>query len=149
TREEITDIINDALEPQKLSLITFHKTFFLQPTNEPIDVQYPRKELADLAKLPKREIARVVIPLAQLKPYEIAPIAKRWLSGYGTLADSDDGKALVVQDTADNLREIVKLLRAADEKAAERPVVQKTYLVNFKEAKWDDVFDWYAKISGL
>ncbi len=43
--------------------------------------------------------------------------------------------------------------RAADEKPKEQApaprLVSKKYTIHFKDAKWDDVLDWYAKETGL
>jgi hypothetical protein len=149
TVEEMTDIINEALVPQKRILIRRHLTFFIHPTDERVDGMLARTELADLEWLDKGNYVSVVIPLAKVKGDEIFPEVKLLLGPLGSILPSEQW--LLVQDTVGNLRQIVMVIRTAEKKAAERaqPELPKKFPIQFKKTKWEDVLDWYAKLTGL
>ncbi|MBM3983742.1 MAG: hypothetical protein FJ304_26430 [Planctomycetes bacterium] len=56
--------------------------------------------------------------------------------------------ALFVFMTEKELRELQEIIRPIGEKAL-APLPRRKYTLYFKDAKWDDVLDWYAQESGL
>jgi hypothetical protein len=156
TLEELTDVLNEALAQQKMILIRRHMTFFIQSTDERLDGSRVRVDLADLDRLDRWEYVSVVIVLKKTKPDDLVRDARKLLGPSGSIVLLQKG--LLVQDTVGNLRQIAKLIRASEGPADEpappgavpaQPVAEKMFAFSVRVAKWDDVFDWYAKASGL
>lgn len=150
TLDEITDIINEALEPQKFILVPRNLTFFIHPTDEPRDdlrpMRNPRASLAELDRLPKRWKVELVIPLQRVTAADLTEEAKRLLGPTGVIVPLEKSNALWVLDTVGNLRELVKLVRAAESRADEP---QRKYTVHFERTDWEDILAWYGKITEL
>jgi hypothetical protein len=148
TIDEITDAINEVLEQHKMILVRRRMTFFIQSRDERIEPLRLRTELVDLDQLSRHEFASVVIPLTKVKAADLEGDVKKLVGPLGSAVVLDRG--LLVQDFVANLRPIVKLVRAAEEKAPEpaKPA-EKTYAIDFKAVAWEEVFAWYAKETGL
>ncbi len=56
--------------------------------------------------------------------------------------------AISVQDLAGNVAKIKQMLDALNEPKPEKPAAEKTYAFAFKDAKWEEVFNWYSKHAG-
>jgi RNA polymerase sigma factor (sigma-70 family) len=160
---EVTDLLNEALMQQKFILIRRQTSFIIHPADEKVDPTWlPRVELADLPKRGKTELVEVEITLAEkLEAEATAPEVRKLLTPFGEVPFAK-GKRLVVRDTASSVRRITETLRAIEADPGLRVpegydprfgpvklVPTKKFTFNMKDAKWDDVLEWYAKESGL
>jgi RNA polymerase sigma factor (sigma-70 family) len=154
TFADITDLINEALAPQKFILVRRKLTFFIHPTDEKIEPSgYQGVELSDLKNWGKTELVEVAIPLQGLNAPEAKPEVEKLLTPFGSVAGLR-GKVIVVRDTVGNIERILKTLAAIEnppkvgpvEPAPARP---KTYSMRFEKAAWKDVLAWYAAETGL
>ena len=155
---EIADLLNEALTQQKFILIRRQVTFLIHPADEKIDPTFiPRVELSDLKNRGKTELLQVIMPLKLLASEDMAPEVRKMLTPFGAVSWLPKNSGfLVVVDTAGNLQRIWEMIQVA-EAAEAKPEVKKEparsapkkFTFKMKDAKWDDVLDWYSKVSGL
>src|SRR5260370_38810225 len=107
TLEEITDIINEALQTRDFMMISSGKRWFLVPTDDKSDgfARHPRVRPEDLGNFGKYEVASVKIPLANLTATDLQD-AERMLGPIGNLAVDEALNQVFITDTAGNLRQV-------------------------------------------
>jgi type II secretory pathway component GspD/PulD (secretin) len=111
------DLLNEALIVQHYLLVRGERTIVLVPSDEKIDpALVPRIELADLDKRGKTELVSVTLSVKGLAAEDLAPGIKKMMSEFGTVVVLPKANRLVVQDTAGNIRLIVRLLKEIEEK---------------------------------
>jgi RNA polymerase sigma factor (sigma-70 family) len=152
TLPEITDVINEALTPQKLILIRRHMTFFIHPADERIGPDcVPRIELGNLPTRGRTELVEVRIPLRRLDAAEIKDDLAKMLTRFGAI-EFARGRELIIRDTGGNIDRIAQTIDALDkaDRTTAKPAPEpKKYQIKFERAAWKDVFAWYAQESGL
>lgn len=144
TLGEFTDILNETLAQQKLYLYRSYKSFVVVSIEKMDPKRIPAIELKDLPTRGRTELVEVAIPINYFDATDAGDELKKLLTPFGELLYAK-GKWIVVRDTAGNVVRIIKTLEACA-KAADEP---KTFTFRFKDAPWGDVFDAYAKLSGL
>jgi hypothetical protein len=146
TVEEVFDLLNEMLLENKYLLLRTDRSLRIVPADEKIDPKWvPHVQLADLESLGKTELVQVVVPLKSLAAEKVAPSVKKLLGPFGEIVVMPEGNHLVLQDTAGNLRGVVKLLREIDKDKA--PGKGKVFSI--PEGPWKDVFLWLHKESGM
>jgi RNA polymerase sigma factor (sigma-70 family) len=154
---EITDLLNEALQAQKLFVIRGFKSFTLVGTDEKMPLNLiPHIEVNDLSNWGKTEIVEVDIFTSEKLASELKNIASeiknKLLSPFGRIVLAN-GNRLTVSDTAGNLKRIVDLLQQIDKPAAGEQIVPvpkaKTISFKMQNAPWSEVVDWYSRESGL
>jgi type II secretory pathway component GspD/PulD (secretin) len=110
---EVIDLMNEGLAASKFRLHRGPASILLLPADERLDpAAVPTVRPGDLPARGRTEVVRVVLPLQSLKAQDVAPDLKKLLSPageVGTLANR-----LVLQDTAQNLRQILNTLQELD-----------------------------------
>ncbi|AWM39870.1 ECF RNA polymerase sigma factor SigW [Gemmata obscuriglobus] len=111
TLADVTDIINEALMQQKLLLVPWHTTFFiLKPSDEKLDsLIVPLISLEDLPRFGRTELVQVIVPVPKGAAEELVPAVKKRLGPFGSVTTLHRADALVVQDVAENVREVCKI----------------------------------------
>jgi type II secretory pathway component GspD/PulD (secretin) len=116
---EAIDLLNEALIVQQYLLVRGERTIVLVPSDERINpALVPRIELADLDKRGKTELVSVTVSVKGLAAEDLADGIKKMLGPFGTVVALPKANRLVVQDTASNVRRIVRLLQEIEEKKA-------------------------------
>jgi hypothetical protein len=113
TIPEVIDVLNEALMAKGYLIVRRAQTITLAALDESIDV-VPTIALEELGRYGKTELVKVVIPLKVLSSEEIAPEVKKILGPFGSVTALKG--QLVVQDAADNVRTVLKLLKEIDGK---------------------------------
>lgn len=109
TMGEIIDLVNDALAPSKFLLLRREAALTLIPADEAIPPELVRTVPPDdLRKVGRTELVRVSLPLRAVDPQELAPEVKKLLGPFGSVVAV--GKALVLQDTAGNLKHVLRVI---------------------------------------
>src|SRR5262249_1985143 len=103
TLTEITDILNEPLEPQKLILLRRQVAFTVVPADEKLDGSPRRYEVADLERLPKQYLITLLFPLKHLDAKEAAAEVEKMITPSGTVSVIEKTNTLVVYDTVGNL----------------------------------------------
>jgi type II secretory pathway component GspD/PulD (secretin) len=112
TLAEVIDLMNEALSP-RFRLHRGPASLVLLPGDERPDPTLVATVRPDeLAALGRTEVVRVVLPLRGLHAKDLAPEVKKLLSPFGEV--STLANRLVLQDTAGNLRQILKTLQELD-----------------------------------
>jgi RNA polymerase sigma factor (sigma-70 family) len=121
TLEEITDILNEALQEKKYILVRRTATFTVLPADERIDpTLLPRVRPEDLGKRGKTELVTTVLQLTALNAKEIAPDVKKLLGPFGEVVVFEKGNQLILMDTAGNLRQVWQTIKDIETKEAEK-----------------------------
>ncbi len=111
TISEVVDLLNEALQQQRFILIRRQVTFFIHPSDEPIDpTLVSRIEPSELNSRGKSEIVQVLIPLTTLNIEDTAPEISKILTPFGKLSSLAKTNTLVIMDTAGNLARIYDLI---------------------------------------
>jgi hypothetical protein len=144
TLGEITDLINEALAKQKLLLIPNQKTFVVISSAGKIDPKFiPAVEFKDLPKLPRTAIVEAMIPVTFDLDEEITDELMKFLTPFGEVLFAKR-RWLIVRETVGNISRIHEALQCP---CAEVPGPLK-FSFHMKDAKWDEVFAAYEKLSG-
>ncbi|MGL4423599.1 MAG: secretin N-terminal domain-containing protein, partial [Gemmataceae bacterium] len=132
TMREVVDLLNEAMAP-KYILIRRSQTFIIHPADEaklPPDM-VPRITLDDLGKKGDTEVVQLTFPLKTLNADEMVPYVTKLKSNFGEV-NPFGSNALILQDTAKNLRRIIHdLEQLEDEKRATDSL---TYVCKFIRA---------------
>jgi hypothetical protein len=112
---EIIDVLNDALLGQKLLLVRREHSFTLIPADEKVDPgQVPRIGPDELEKRGRTELVSLVVPLQSASADEVAPEVRKMLGPFGEVVVLKRANELVLQDTAGNLRQVLRVLSDLD-----------------------------------
>src|SRR5262249_44773168 len=115
TLPEIIDILNEALSDQQYLLIRRSNSFLLVAPDTKIDPAIvPRIELQELGQRGKTELVSVVVPLKTIKADKIEPEITKLMGRFGNVMAFDRTNQLILQDTAGNLRRVLKTLEDAE-----------------------------------
>jgi type II secretory pathway component GspD/PulD (secretin) len=118
TLAEIQDILNEALLAKKYLLVRRDKSLQLFPADERIDPSLvPRVEPADLAGLPKTQLAQVLIPVRGAVAMDLAHEVRGLLGPFGQVTVLGQSNQLLLLDTAANLRAVYAVLQAVGKKS--------------------------------
>ncbi len=111
TIPEIVDILNDALQAQKYTLIRHPRSFSVLAADQPIDpAQVPRINVSELDNYGDSELVSAVIPLTSLSAEELAPQLEPMKGPFGVIAAIARPNQLVVQDTGRTIKRIRRLI---------------------------------------
>jgi type II secretory pathway component GspD/PulD (secretin) len=117
---EVIDLMNEALAASRFRLHRGPASILVLPADERLDpALVPTVRPGDLPARGRTEVVRVVVPLQSLQARDLAPELKKLLSPFGevgTLANQ-----LVLQDTAQNLGQILGTLRELDAQGPPAP----------------------------
>lgn len=112
TIPEVIDLLNDGLLLHKYVLIRRDTSFTILPADEKIDpALVPRIALEDLKDRGKTEMVSVVLKLKALISTDFAPEVKKMMGPFGEVVPLAQSNQLVMQDTAGNLRRILKMVQ--------------------------------------
>ncbi len=118
TLTEMTDRINDALLARKWLLIRWEQTFTVVSADEKLDAKfYTHLELDDLAKRGRTELVTVHVPLAPAVGPEIEAAVSKMNGPFGRAGWYPPANTLILRDTVENVRSIVKTVRALEDAA--------------------------------
>lgn len=116
TIPEIIDILNEALVSKKFILIRRSASFTCVPADQKIDPAIlPRVGLNELDKHGNTELVSVVLPLNSLVAEDLVLEVKKMLGPFGEAVAMANANQLVMQDTAGNIRRIVKTIKDIEE----------------------------------
>jgi len=110
------------------------------PDKSPEKPADAEKRVLSVISLKKLDAKSTVAKLLELLPKAVTVAAVR------------DENALLVYATAKSTEDVRLVLRALGEelpKEAVKPGEPKKYTFRMKNAKWDEVLEWYAKVTGL
>ena len=113
---EVIDVVNEGLQQYKYVLIRREASLTLFPADEklpPEHVQTIRAE--DLPNRGNTEVVKVVVKLEGLVAEDFAPEVKRIMGNFGDVIILSRPNQLVLQDKVSNLREILKVIRDAED----------------------------------
>src|SRR5262249_11156141 len=117
TLAEITDLLNEALGPQKYILVRRAASFTLLHAEEKIDpTLLPRVRPEEVEKRGRTELVRTTVPLTDLPAGDILPDVRKLLGPFGEAVALDTANQLLLQDTAGNLRHILEVLQGIKER---------------------------------
>lgn len=108
TLAEVTDILNEALLKKDFILIRRKMTFYLQPADEKLDGSLVRRvTLDELAEWGNTELVQVVLPVKNIDlDADLVAELKKLLTPFGTIVPLPKSNALLIADTAGNVRRI-------------------------------------------
>jgi hypothetical protein len=157
TLPEIIDILNEALAQQKLLLVRRDRSIFLVSTGEKIDPSLvPRIPLDELVLRGQTELVSVVLPLRKLQAGEIDRDVEKLLGPFGKVAALAKSNQLVLQDSAGNLKSILRILKGLEEKEAKLPGKQnappqaaKAFTLDIRGKPWNQVLEWLSEQTSL
>ena len=117
------DIINEALDSnpdqQRYILIRRETSFVLVPADEKIDpTLVPRVAVEDLERRGSTEVVSLVISLTTAVAEDIAPELKKLMGKYGDVVPLGRANQLVLQDTAGNLKRLLRIVKEMEERDA-------------------------------
>ncbi len=116
TIPQVIDIINDALQAQKLILINRKTSLTIVPADGKIDrALLPQIPVEDLDAHGNTELVTLVLPLTSLVAEEVAPEVKKLMGPFGEAVPLARANQLVLQDTVGNLKLIYKTLKNIEE----------------------------------
>jgi type II secretory pathway component GspD/PulD (secretin) len=123
TLAQVIDILNEGLLHQKYLLIRRAASFTLVPADERVDpALVPRVSLDELDQRGNTELVSVLVRLTALKAEDIVPEVRKLMGPFGEVVLLAQANALVLQDTAGNLKRIHKTLQDIEvEKARKLP----------------------------
>jgi general secretion pathway protein D len=113
---EVIDIVNEGLQQYKYVLIRREASLTLFPADEklpPEHVQTVRVE--DLPSRGNTEVVKIVVKLEGLVAEDFAPEVKRIMGNFGDVIILSRPNQLVLQDKVSNLREILKVIKDAED----------------------------------
>ena len=112
TLAEVTDLLNEAMIPQKFMIIRRQASFYIQPADEKIDPTLLQR--IDHSELPKRGKTEVVLcnvgPFKAISASEVMPEVDKMLTPFGRAVLLTNANAIQVMDTAGNISRIQKTL---------------------------------------
>jgi general secretion pathway protein D len=115
TISEVVDLLNEALTQQRFILIRRNVTFFIHPSDDPLDpTLVSRIEPAELSTRGKTEIVQVLIPLTTLNVDDTGPEITKLLTPFGKLSTLAKTNTLVIMDTAGNLARIYSMIQSIE-----------------------------------
>ena len=140
TLGEIIDIINEGLDSnpdqQRYLLIRRDTSFVLVLADEKIDpVLVPRVSVDEVAGRGNTEVVTVVYSLNTLVAEEIAPEVKKLQGKYGEVVPLSRANQLVLQDSAGNLKRILKILKDIEENEGKGQGENLTHECKFIKAR--------------
>ncbi|WP_238537819.1 hypothetical protein, partial [Zavarzinella formosa] len=113
TLSEVTDVINEGLMSKNFVLIRGEQSFRLWPADQPIDpVLVRRVTLEELKTLGGKDIVQVVLVLKTASAEDMRDDVKKMLSKSSEVVVLRHRNALVMIDTAANLRRVVNDLES-------------------------------------
>jgi general secretion pathway protein D len=134
TMAEVVDLLNEAMQQQKFILIRRHVTFFIHPSDEPLDSSMvPRVEIPELSKRGKTEIVQVLIPLAALNVEDVSQEMTKLLTPFGKITSLVRTNTLIMMDTAGNIKRIYDLIQDIEKKTIDGDTY--THQCRFKKAE--------------
>jgi type II secretory pathway component GspD/PulD (secretin) len=134
TLGEVVDLLNEALIQQRFILIRRQVSFYIHPSDEKIDASWvPRIELHELPSRGRTELVQVIIPLKTLSVEETAPEIQRLLSPFGMVSSLSKLNALVVLDTAGNIKRILETLQKVETELSQGDIL--THVCKYKRAQ--------------
>ena len=134
TLGEVVDLLNEALIQQRFILIRRQVSFYIHPSDEKIDASWvPRIELHELPSRGRTELVQVIIPLKTLTVEETAPEVQRLLSPFGMVSSLSKLNALVVLDTAGNIKRILETLQKVETELSQGDIL--THVCKYKRAQ--------------
>jgi type II secretion system protein D len=153
TLAEIVDIINEGLfaqpETQKYVLIRRTSSFTLVPASDKIDpMLVPRVSIADLDKRGHTEIVSVVRPLTTLVAEDLEREVRKLMGPFGEAVAMRPNQ-LVIQDTVDNVRQILSTINDIEREEAKNETLEyQCKFIAAREAKriLDELLDDPTKI---
>ncbi|QDU23632.1 secretin N-terminal domain-containing protein [Urbifossiella limnaea] len=112
TLAEVTDLLNEAMIPQKFMIIRRQASFYIQPADEKIDpTLLQRIEHTELSKRGKTEIVLCNVgPFKAISASEVMPEVDKMLTPFGRAVLLTNANAIQVMDTAGNISRISKTL---------------------------------------
>jgi hypothetical protein len=120
---EIIDILNEALlsQRQPYLLLRGERSFRLIPADEKVDPSLvPRVSLEDLDKRGNTELVSVKMVLKTLKARDLKAELKKICGPFGEVEADEKAISLTVQDTAGNVKRIIKAVREAEAAAKKK-----------------------------
>jgi type II secretory pathway component GspD/PulD (secretin) len=139
TLPEVIDLVNEGLMAAKYRLYRGSASLTLVPADErPDPALIPTVRPEELATRGRTEVVRVIVSLKGLKANDLAPEVKRLLGPFGEV--STLANRLVVQDTVQNVRQVLKTLQEVDAQAPPAPTgatgaVMRVYPVRPSQAE--------------
>jgi RNA polymerase sigma factor (sigma-70 family) len=126
TLEEVTDLLNEALMPQKFILVRRPTSFTVLPVDEKIDrTNLPRVTLDELDKRARTELVTVAVPLTTVEAKDLAPDVQKMLGPFGEAVALEKANQLLISDTAGNLRLIVRMVKEVEDRRRTRAEPKK------------------------
>ena len=112
TMGEAVDLLNELLMQQKFLLIRRDQSFFIWPTDEPVEpFLVPRLTPDQLPKRGKTELVQVLLPLDGSMPVaEHADEIKKMLGPTGRMVSLEKPNSILILDTAGNILRVMKII---------------------------------------
>ncbi|HYH68266.1 MAG TPA: hypothetical protein VD866_26470, partial [Urbifossiella sp.] len=112
TLGEVTDLLNEAMIPQKFMIIRRQASFYIQPADEKIDpTLLQRVEHSELARRGKTEIVLCNVgPFKGISASDVMNDVNQMLTPFGKAVLLSNANAIQVMDTAGNISRISKTL---------------------------------------
>jgi ferric-dicitrate binding protein FerR (iron transport regulator)/predicted Zn-dependent protease len=115
TVPEIFDVLNEKLMVQKFMLIRRAATFTVWPADELIPPELiPFLDLEELFNRGKTEVVKINYPLKTLNPDTLAPAIAKMKGPFGQVIVIDEANRLILIDTVQNIRGIIKMIEDMD-----------------------------------
>ncbi len=136
TLSEVTDVINEGLLPKNFVLIRGEQSFRLWPADQAIDpILVRRVSLDELKKLGGKDIVQISLPLTNSVADEVRDDVKRMLSRSSEVAVLKSSNALIITDTAANLRRVVEDFHDKDAEAKGNQAEQMSHKCVYVRAR--------------
>ena len=135
TLGEVTDLLNEAMIPQKFLLIRYTTSFTVWPADEKIDpTRIPPVLPAELPKRGKTEIVLCTVgPFTTLSAADVMPEIDKMLTPFGKGILLEKANSVQIVDTAGNILRIQKTLD--DVEGKERQSDSLTHRCKYKKAR--------------
>jgi type II secretory pathway component GspD/PulD (secretin) len=135
TLSEIIDILNDALVKQQYLLVRGEWSLYLVPADEKVDsARVPRIQPQDLDQRGNTELVSTVLPLNSLPVKDVLADVKKMMGPYGEALALAPGNQLLLQDTAGNLKRIVRTIQEIQDKEDDSRSIE-TYVCKYVDAR--------------
>ena len=113
TLDEISDILNEALALQKVRLACLEQSFTILPIDATAD-HFGNRDPFGPGATSRIPLCERIVTLRNYEVADVVPELRRLLSPAGSVHALKSGNRMVVRDTAENVRRIETLMRAAE-----------------------------------
>lgn len=118
TVPQIVDILNESLLSQKLMLVRMGHSWTIAAADKEIDPHIvPRVRVEDLDRFGNTEMVSVVMPLKSLIAEDVKSEIEKLMGPFKLVVALAQANQLVLQDTAGNIRRVIKTIKEIDDGA--------------------------------